>query len=188
MICSANLRTLSIKKTWPIDWESRLQQNQACLIQATYPRQCTQLASRLFNIITVTTGQINVCSENTVWPPEDGRKDARNMLRNNWLTIKSLIVASSWSHVYLLIKDVRSLEHKVCVENWSPYKQLLSIYRPLSFTVALPDMDSVFMTEELYLYLLFKWSLNCKCKRSVYKSTATSDISQRHVMPVKICE
>ena len=44
---------------------------------------------------------------------EDGRKDARNMLRNNWLTIKSLIVASSWSHIYLLIKDARSLEHKV---------------------------------------------------------------------------
>ena len=32
-----------------------------------------------------------------------GRKDARTLLRNNWLTIKSLIVASSWSHIYLLI-------------------------------------------------------------------------------------
>ena len=61
----------------------------------------------------VTTGQITICSENAVWPPEDGRKDARNMLRNNWLTIKSLIVASSWSHIYLLIKDARSLEHKI---------------------------------------------------------------------------
>ena len=28
------------------------------------------------------------------------------------LVIKWLIVASSWSHVYLLIKDARSLEHK----------------------------------------------------------------------------
>jgi hypothetical protein len=37
----------------------------------------------------------------TVWPPEDGRKDARNMLRNNWLPTKSLNVASSWSHLYL---------------------------------------------------------------------------------------
>ena len=62
---------------------------------------------------TVTTGQITICSENAVWPPEDGRKDVRNMLRNNWLTIKSLIVASSWSHIYLLIKDARSLEHKL---------------------------------------------------------------------------
>jgi len=35
------------------------------------------------------------------------------MLRKNLLTIKSLIVASSWSHIYLLIKDARSLEHKV---------------------------------------------------------------------------
>ena len=42
-----------------------------------------------------------------------GRLYARNMLRNNWLTIKSLIVASSWSHIYLLIKAARSLEHKV---------------------------------------------------------------------------
>ena len=50
---------------------------------------------------------------NAVWPPDDGRKDARNMLRNNWLTIKSLIVASSWSHIYLLVKDALSLEHKM---------------------------------------------------------------------------
>jgi len=35
------------------------------------------------------------------------------MLRNNWLPIKSLIVASSWSHFYLLIKDARSFEYKV---------------------------------------------------------------------------
>ena len=49
---------------------------------------------------------------NAVWPPVDGRKDARNMLRNNWLPVKSLIVASSWSRLYLLIKDARSFEHK----------------------------------------------------------------------------
>ena len=41
------------------------------------------------------------------------RKDARNMLRNNRLPIKSLTVASSWSHLYLLIKDARSFEYKV---------------------------------------------------------------------------
>ena len=69
-----------------------------CLPQATYSTQCTKLASRLSNI---TTGQITICSEKAVWPPEDGRKDARNMLRNNWLTIKSLIVASCWLHIYL---------------------------------------------------------------------------------------
>ena len=39
---------------------------------------------------------------NAVWPPDDGRKDAQNKLGNNWLTIKSLIVASSWSRLYLL--------------------------------------------------------------------------------------
>jgi hypothetical protein len=49
---------------------------------------------------------------NAVWLPDNGRKDARNMLRNNWLPIKSLTVASSWSRLYLLIKDARSLEHK----------------------------------------------------------------------------
>ena len=30
------------------------------------------------------------------------------------ITNKSLIVASSWSHLYLLIKDARSFEYKVC--------------------------------------------------------------------------
>ena len=72
---------------------------------------------RLSNITTVTTGQITICSENAVWPPEDGRKDSRNML-NNWLTINSLIVASSWSHIYLLIKDARSFKHKVMYDEF----------------------------------------------------------------------
>ena len=44
---------------------------------------------------------------NAVWPPDDGRKDARNMLRNNWLPIKSLTVASSWSRLYLLFNNLR---------------------------------------------------------------------------------
>ena len=34
---------------------------------------------------------------------------------NNWLTIKSLIVASSWSHIYLLMKDARSFKYKDCI-------------------------------------------------------------------------
>jgi hypothetical protein len=50
---------------------------------------------------------------NAIWPPDDGRKDARNMLRNNWLPIKQLIVASSWSRLYLLIKDAQSFEYEV---------------------------------------------------------------------------
>ena len=45
---------------------------------------------------------------NAVRSPDDGHKDARNML----ITNKSLFVESSWSHLYLLIKDARSLEHK----------------------------------------------------------------------------
>ena len=35
------------------------------------------------------------------------------MLRNYWLPIKSLILASSWSHLYLLIKDARSFVYKI---------------------------------------------------------------------------
>ena len=61
-----------------------------------------QLASRLSNITTVTTGQKTIGSEKAVWPPDDGHKDARNMLRDYWLPIKSLIIVSSWSHLYLL--------------------------------------------------------------------------------------
>jgi hypothetical protein len=64
-----------------------------CLwLLATYSTQCTQIASRLSNITTVTIGQKTTGIENAVWPPDDGRKDARNMLRNNWLSIKSLIL------------------------------------------------------------------------------------------------
>ena len=81
-------------------------------LQATYSTQCTQLASRLSIFTTVTTGQKRIGCENAVWPPDDGRKDARNMLRNYWLPIKSLIVVSSWSRLYLLIKDARSFEYK----------------------------------------------------------------------------
>ena len=67
-------------------------------------------------------GQKIIGSENAVWPPDDGRKYARNMLRDNWLPIKSLIVASSWSHLYLLIKDARSFEYEVL------FSSLLSKY------------------------------------------------------------
>jgi hypothetical protein len=83
------------------------------LCGVVYSTQRTQPASRLSNITTVTTGQKTIGSENAVSATEDGRKDARNMLRNNWLPIKSLIIASSVSHLYLLIKDARSFEHKV---------------------------------------------------------------------------
>jgi len=39
------------------------------------------------------------------------RKDARNV-EILLITNKSLSVASSWSHLYLLTKDARSFEHK----------------------------------------------------------------------------
>ena len=37
------------------------------------------------------------------------------MLRNYWLPIRSLIVASSWSQLYLLFKDARSFEYKISI-------------------------------------------------------------------------
>ena len=48
---------------------------------------------------------------NAVWPPDDGPKDTRNMLRNNWLPIKSLIVESSRSRLYLLFITVFTRTH-----------------------------------------------------------------------------
>jgi hypothetical protein len=38
---------------------------------------------QLSNITTATTGQRTIGSENAVRPPDDRRKDARNMLRNS---------------------------------------------------------------------------------------------------------
>ena len=59
---------------------------------------------------------------NAVWPPHDGRKDARNMLRNNWLPIKSLIVASSWSRLYLQILKKKLINvHKLHSNHQTPY-------------------------------------------------------------------
>ena len=57
------------------------------------------------------------------------------MLRNNRLTIKSLIVASSWSHIYLLIKDARSLEHKVLSQR--------SFQKPPSSSVVVKEREEL---------------------------------------------
>ena len=83
------------------------------MLESRLARQYTRLATRLPSITTATTGQKTIGSENAVWPPDDRRKDARSILRNNLLPIKSLIVASSWSRIYLFIKDARSSERKV---------------------------------------------------------------------------
>jgi hypothetical protein len=88
--------------------------------------QCTQLATRLSSITTATTGQKTIGSETQSEPPDDGRKDVRNLLRNNWLPIKSLIVASSSSRLYLLIKDSRSFEHKEMKKFSSPTHALFT--------------------------------------------------------------
>ena len=63
--------------------EVRLRFTAYGFLQATHSTQCTQLASRLSNITTVTTEEKTIGSENAVRAPDDGRKDYRNMLRNN---------------------------------------------------------------------------------------------------------
>jgi hypothetical protein len=55
--------------------------------QATSSAQCTHLATRLSGITTATTRTGNHQQWHAVCSPDDGRKDARNMLRNNWSPI-----------------------------------------------------------------------------------------------------
>jgi hypothetical protein len=83
-----------------------------------------------------------------VWLPDDGHKDARNMLRNNWLPIKSLIFASCWSRLYLLIKDARSFEHKV-----------IHIFCYVFRLVRKPSSDSVRQPKmfDNFLYAAWRW-------------------------------
>ena len=91
--------------------------------------QCAHLATQLSSITTAITGQKAIGS---VMQSDlmIGVKTPWNMLRNNWLQIKSLIVASSWSRPYLLIKDARSFEHKgkdICW-NTVAWEYILNIY------------------------------------------------------------
>jgi hypothetical protein len=103
-----------------------------CHRQANSSSQCTQLAIRLSNITCITTGQKNIGSKNAVRPPDDEHKDTRNMLRNNWLPIKSLIFASSWSRLYLIIKDARSFQHNI---SWNKFRCLTPYLRNTSSSI-----------------------------------------------------
>ena len=78
------------------------------LRHATFSTQCTHLAHPTLQHHNSYNRTDNHRQWNAVRSPDDGHKDARNML----ITNKSLFVESSWSHLYLLIKDARSLEHK----------------------------------------------------------------------------
>jgi hypothetical protein len=70
---------------------------------ATSSSQCTHLNTRLSRITTTVNRTENHRQWNAVRPPDDGRKDARNMLR---ITNKSLFAASSWSHLHLLLYNI----------------------------------------------------------------------------------
>ena len=52
---------------------------------------------------------------NSVRPLDDGHKDTRNMLRYYWLPINHYLLHLVGSSLYLVIKDSRLYEGKVCV-------------------------------------------------------------------------
>ena len=60
--------------------------------QATSSAQCTHLATRLSGTTTATARTENHRQWHAVCSPDDGRKDARNMLRNNWLQINHYLL------------------------------------------------------------------------------------------------
>ena len=60
--------------------------------QATSSAQCTHLATRLSGTMTATTRTGNHRQWHAVCSPDDGRKDARNMLRNYWLPVNHYLL------------------------------------------------------------------------------------------------
>jgi hypothetical protein len=73
---------------------------------ATSSSQCTHIATRLSSIATTITGQKTTGNETQSDLLTMGVKTLET------ITNKSLFAASCWSHLYLLIKDARSSEHK----------------------------------------------------------------------------
>jgi hypothetical protein len=59
----------------------------AMVVVATSSAQCTHLATRLSGTTTTIATIGNHSQWHAVCCPDDGHKDARNMLRNNWLPI-----------------------------------------------------------------------------------------------------
>jgi len=86
--------------------ERRLQ----VLSQATSFSQCTHLATRLSGTTTATARTEHHRQWLAVCCPDDGRKDARNMLRNNWLPINHhlLHLVVSPLFAYLRCTDIRT--------------------------------------------------------------------------------
>jgi hypothetical protein len=68
--------------------------------EATSSAQCTHLATQLSSITTLQQDR-NHRHWNAVRPSDDGRTDARNMLRNNWLPINHYLLHLVGSCLYL---------------------------------------------------------------------------------------
>jgi hypothetical protein len=60
--------------------------------QATSSSQCTHLATQLSGTTTATARTDKHKQWHAVCSPDDGRKNARNMLRNNWLPINHYLL------------------------------------------------------------------------------------------------
>jgi len=99
-----------------------------CLSQATSFSQYTYLATRLSGTVTATARTEHHRQWLAVCSPDDGRKDARNMLRSNWLPINHhwlhlvglTFIYLSKMHGYSNIKfTTRELETELSVSKGS---------------------------------------------------------------------
>jgi hypothetical protein len=88
---------------------------------ATSSSQCTRLTTRLSSITTTINRTENHRQWNAVRPPDDGRKDARNMLRINWLRINHyLLHLVGLTFIYIsrsIALRMRNMSDKTCREN-----------------------------------------------------------------------
>ena len=125
---------------------------------------CLSFSVLLSNITTATTGQKMIGSENAAWPPDDGRKDARNMLRDYWLPIESLIVASSWSHLYLLTKICRENSRFIEIWNNNAYFTFRHLYLYDSNSPNFSYNEKYF-TRNLYFAIRTNISCSTTCSR-----------------------
>jgi hypothetical protein len=78
-----------------------------CACQATSSTRCTHLGTRLSGTITIIDRTGNHRQWHAVCSPDDGRKDTRNVLRNNWLPLNHyLLHLVGLAFIYKLFSSV----------------------------------------------------------------------------------